>query len=135
MLSLSFTPKNNKFVKINMNLLAKYKEEGDNQLINIKRELTRSLVDYRLFQELKNINNSFFVIIRKLNTEEYTSTNDLIEDKRRLRIACEVFTKHCKSAVSIPIYENIFEHCQSLMYTMQKLVEIAKEISREELNL
>ena len=35
----------------------------------------------------------------------------------------------------IPIYENIFEHCQSLMYTMQKLVEIAKEISREELNL
>ena len=48
---------------INPNLLQAYREQGDICLVNIKRELTRSLVDYKRFQELQQINNDFFVII------------------------------------------------------------------------
>ena len=129
---LSYTnyKKENTPLFINKDLLSKYKEKGDICLVNIKRELTRSLVDYKLFQKLQQVNNDFFVIVDYLDSEHYTNLKEIIDDKTKLLNDINVFTRNCKSNVSPDIYENIFEDCNKLMITIHKLVEIVKTINK-----
>ena len=129
---LSYTnyKKENTPLFINKDLLSKYKEKGDICLVNIKRELTRSLVDYKLFQKLQQVNNDFFVIVDYLDSEHYTNLKEIIDDRTKLLNDINVFTRHCKSNVSPDIYENIFEDCNKLMITIHKLVEIVKTINK-----
>ena len=129
---LSYTnyKKENTPLFINKDLLSKYKEKGDICLVNIKRELTRSLVDYKLFQKLQQVNNDFFVIVDYLDSEHYTNLKEIIDDRTKLLNDINVFTRNCKSNVSPDIYENIFEDCNKLMITIHKLVEIVKTINK-----
>ena len=56
----SYSTYDNEPLKINPKLVEYYKNECDPYLVNLKRELTRSLVDYKLFQDLQEINNSYY---------------------------------------------------------------------------
>lgn len=111
---------------INKELLQSYRERCDTYLVNIKRELTRSLVDYKLFQELQQVNNSFFVIIDYLDCDHYTHIKEVEDDRQRLISAINVFTKHCKVCVALDIFESIIHDCNYLMITIHKLIQILK---------
>ena len=69
---------------INKNLLNRYKAEGDDYLVSIHSQLSRSLVDYKLFQELQKVNNNYYVIVDGLQCERYTQIKSLTDDKGKL---------------------------------------------------
>ena len=117
---------------INKKLLYEYKEVGDEFLINTKRELTRSLVDYKVFQQLQQINNSFFVIIDYLDCEHYTRVNDVIEDKNKLVNNINLFLRPCKTYLSRDIYDAIYDDLQGLTNTMNKLVAVVQAINKNQ---
>lgn len=116
---------------INKELLYRYKDCLDTYLVNIKRELTRSLVDYKLFQELQQVNNSVFVIIDYLDAEHYTYVKEVIDDKKVLMNSINTFLKHCNGTITKDIYDSIYDNCDLLSLTVNKLVEIVKTINEE----
>ena len=117
---------------INPNLLQAYREQCDICLVNIKRELTRSLVDYKLFQELQQINNDFFVIIDYMECGHYTKLKEVYDDRHKLIADIESFTKKCKGYIADSIYEEIFENCAKLSLIINKLVQIIKIVNEGE---
>lgn len=114
---------------INPKLLAHYKEECDIYLVDVKRQLTRSLVDYRIFQKLQDVYNYYYVIIRKLEEQEYTNINQMEDDKKYLRGLVVAFQKECKPAVSTSIYTDIMSNCNKVMLTLIKLIKIVKDVN------
>lgn len=116
---------------INKKLLYEYKEVGDSCLVNIKRELTRSLVDYKVFQQLQQINNGFFVIVDYLDCEHYFKVAEVIQDKNRLVNTINEFLKPCKSYLALDIYESIFDSCQELINTINKLIKIVQTCNKD----
>jgi hypothetical protein len=116
---------------INKKLLYEYKGVGDSCLVNIKRELTRSLVDYRVFQQLQQLNNSFFVIIDYLDCDHYFKVAEVIQDKNTLVNTINVFLKPCKSYLSTSIYNSIFDSCQELVNTINKLIKIVQTCNKD----
>lgn len=114
---------------INPNLLQAYREQCDICLVNIKRELTRSLVDYKIFQQLQQVNNDFFVIVDYMECEHYTSIDEVMKDKHTLVVDMEVFTKNCKNAIAEDIYNSIYENCVELSLIVNKLVQIIKIVN------
>jgi hypothetical protein len=115
---------------INKQLLYEYKDNGDDYLVETKRQLTRSLVDYKVFQQLQQINNSFFVIIDYLDCDHYTRVKDVVDDKNKLVTNINLFLKPCKSYLSADIYDKIYEALQGLVNTMNKLVAVVQTINK-----
>ena len=115
---------------INKQLLYEYKEAGDECLVETKRQLTRSLVDYKVFQQLQQINNSFFVIIDYLDCDHYTRVKDVLDDKNRLVTNINLFLKPCKSYLSADIYDTIYDTLQELANVMNKLVAVVQAINK-----
>lgn len=118
-------------LKISHEILSKYKEESDIHLVDIRRELTRSLVDYRRFQELQKVNNDFFRIINGLSECEFTSITQLNSEKSRLVADVETLLKACKSSISSDIYSSIRDSAHKLMLTINKLLQIVVTVNEE----
>lgn len=131
MISISYNNKDITPLKISDEILSKYKEESDIYLVDIRRELTRSLVDYRRFQELQKVNNDFFSIIHGLYEGEFTSVTQLNSDKSKLVSDVETLLKSCKSSISSDIYSSIRDSSRKLMLTINKLIQIVITINEE----
>ena len=116
---------------INPKLVDYYKEQCDTYLVNLKRELTRSLVDYHLFQQLQDINNSFIIIIDKLLNKEYIATSQILDDYKILTDAVNIFQKGCYPVINGDIYESIRYYCKLLLITMNKLITTVRTINSE----
>ena len=116
---------------INPKLVDYYKEQCDTYLVNLKRELTRSLVDYHLFQQLQDINNSFIIIIDKLLNKEYIATSQLLDDYKILTDVVNIFQKGCYPVINGDIYESIRYYSKLLLITMNKLITTVKTINSE----
>lgn len=116
---------------INKDLLYKYKEETDICLVNIRGELTRSLVDYKIFQQLQQVNNYTFVIIDYLDSEHYTDLKTINDDKAILSNNIDKLLNHCKNCVNGNIYDSIYNNCVKLVITIHKLVQIVKTINNK----
>lgn len=117
---------------LNPNLLQAYREQCDICLVNLKRELTRSLVDYKLFQELQQINNDFYVIIDYMECGHYTKMKEVYDDQHKLVVDMEIFTKNCKTNLITSIYEEILGNCREISLIMNKLVQIIKIVNEGE---
>ena len=128
---VNFNNKEPEPLLINKKLLYDYKEQGDVCLVNIKRELTRSLVDYKLFQQLQQINNDFFIIVDYLDCEHYFKVAEVIKDKNILKNDLDDFIVNCKSNIGLDIFETIDEDCKELMIVIQKLVTIVSQINKQ----
>lgn len=115
---------------INKQLLEEYKEEGDSCLVNIKRELTRCLVDYTLFQKLQQINNSFFVIVDYLFNDHYYTISEVLADKTQLLNSINIFLRPCKGSVPTDVYDGIYESSQNLINVINKLIMILQTINK-----
>ena len=116
-------------LKINKELLFKFKEECDIQLSVLHRELTRALVDYKLFQQLQLINNDTFKIIDSLDNDEYTTLKEVNDDRTKLIADMDDFLSHCKHCVASNIYDPVYEHCNDLSLIIFKLVQILTTIN------
>ena len=116
---------------VNTNLLQSYREQCDIYLVNLKRELTRGLVDYKLFQQLQQINNDFYVIIDYMENEHYTYIKEVEDDKHKLVVDMQLFVKDCKHAVSGEIWNSLQENCADLSLAINKLVQIIKIVNKE----
>ena len=123
--------KNNEPLVINPRLVEYYKEQCDIYLVNLKRELTRSLVDYKLFQYLQEVNNSFYIIVSKLLDEEYLSVSQLLDDSKLLTNVVNTFQKSCYPDIGGNIFDSIYQNCEYLLMTMNKLIQIIKTINSE----
>lgn len=130
MISISYN-KDTPPLKINKNLLSVYKNECDTYLVDIRRELTRSLVDYRRFQELQKVNNDFYEIIHSLNEGEFVNISQLDSVKHQLVLDLETFLKNCKSTADTDIYEPIQHSARKLMMTVHKLIQIVITVNEE----
>ena len=117
---------------INKQLLYEYKEEGDSCLVNVKRELTRCLVDYKVFQKLQEVNNSFFVIVDYLDRDIYYSVAEVVKDKNVLLNNINLFLKPCKIYLPTEIYNAIYNSLQILINTINKLIMILKSINKNQ---
>lgn len=116
---------------VNPNLLQAYREQCDIYLVNLKRELTRGLVDYKLFQQLQQINNDFYVIIDYMENEHYTYIKEVEDDKHKLVVDMQLFVKDCKQAVSREIWDSLQENCVNISLSINKLVQIIKIVNKE----
>lgn len=116
---------------ISPKLLSYYREECDVYLVDIKRQLTRSLVDYRVFQKLQDVYNYYYVIIRKLEEQEYTNLNEIADDKKILHALMTELQKECKPAVSTDIYDDVISNCNKVMLTLIKLIQIIKTVNTD----
>ena len=114
---------------INKVLLQSYKDSCDSCLVNLRRELSRSLVDYRLFQKLQQINNDTFIIIDYLDCEHYTYIKEIEDNKKELVSDINSFLKHCKNCITLDIYNIIFSYCEELTRTIQKLIQIVRTVN------
>lgn len=130
MISISYN-KDTPPLRINKNLLSVYKNECDTYLVDIRRELTRSLVDYQRFQELQNVNNGFYNIIHGLDEGEFINISQLNSVKHQLVLDLEAFLKNCKTSIDTDIYEPIQRSSRKLMLTVHKLIQILTTINEE----
>ena len=87
-------------------------------------------MDYKVFQQLQQINNSFFVIIDYLDCDHYTRVKDVLDDKNRLVTNINLFLKPCKSYLSTDIYDTIYDTLQELVNVMNKLVAVVQAINK-----
>lgn len=123
-----------KSMSINTDMLNNYKKESDMYLINVKRELTKQLVDYRCFKKLQTVNNSFYVILKNLHERYYTNSNLLIKDKEVLQKEIDLFLKSIKVEVSNEKFNNINNSLGKLILVVTKLIKIADSMLRNERN-
>ena len=123
-----------KSMSINTDMLNNYKKESDMYLINVKRELTKQLVDYRCFKKLQTVNNSFYVILKNLHERHYTNSNLLIKDKEVLQKEIDLFLKSIKVEVSNEKFNNINNSLGKLILVVTKLIKIADSMLRNERN-
>lgn len=125
----SYSTYNNEPLKINPKLVEYYKDECDPYLVNLKRELTRSLVDYKLFQDLQEINNSYYKIISGLIDNTYTSLTELFNDSKTLTNNTNKFQKSCYGKIDGDIFDSIYRNCENILLTINKLTQTVKTVN------
>lgn len=125
----SYSAYDNEPLKINPKLVEYYKNECDPYLVNLKRELTRSLVDYKLFQDLQEINNSYYKIISGLIDNTYTSLTELFNDSKTLTNNTNKFQKGCYGKIDGDIFDSIYHNCENILITINKLTQTVKTVN------
>lgn len=107
-------------IHINDELLGKYKRDFDVCLINIKREMSRRLVDYTLFKKLQKMYNSFYVIIYGLSNYKYTDIYNFKTDISKFEKMLDSFKSDCKNLLHEDSYNVIDSECVYIVKLLRK---------------
>ena len=118
-------------LRVNTDLVNEYKRQADVYLLDMRRELTRALVDYIAFRDLQLVNNSFFDIVDKLLNQEFTCLSELRDSNQKLVVTLETFLKVCKQSVEANIYVPINLSARKFILTVHKLIQIIESINEE----
>lgn len=118
-------------LRVNIDLVNEYKHQADIYLLDMRRELTRALVDYIAFRDLQLVNNSFFDIVDKLLNQEFTCLSELRDSNQKLVVTLETFLKVCKQSVEVNIYTPINISARKFILTVHKLIQIIESINEE----
>lgn len=118
-------------LRVNIDLVNEYKRQADIYLLDMRRELTRALVDYIAFRDLQLVNNSFFDIVDKLLNQEFTCLSELRDSNQKLVVTLETFLKVCKQSVEVNIYAPINISARKFILTVHKLIQIIESINEE----
>ena len=119
---------------VDQDLLVDYKRICDRYLINIRRNLTKQLVFYKVYCDLQYVDNSFFVIIDKLLNDLYTGIDQLDKDYSVLIKYCNTFLKNSERIVPNNIHDLVEKDIKSLQLAMDKLIYILKNFCISEDN-
>lgn len=127
---LEFVEEPNSYIYLNIDMLNRYKHEADVCLINAKRELTKQLVDYKIFNQLQKINNSFYCILNGLYKQKYYNGFQLISDKTKLEKNINQFLRNVVSELPEDKYSLIEDNLKTLKLIITKLLKIVDEMLR-----
>lgn len=110
--------------QINQDLVLDYKRACDRILVNIRRNLTRQLIFYKVYCDLQEVYNSYYVIIDKLTNELYESVEDLRKDYAVLTKYARTFIRNSTTIVPDTIHEIVSGDIDDFLLTMDKLIYI-----------
>ena len=113
---------------IDNDLVADYKITCDQYLVNVRRNLTRQLVFYKVYNYLQKVNNTYFVIIDKLMNNQYESLEQLKKDYSEFEKECNSFIKNCETVIPENIINRVKKDIDKLRLAMNKLLYIAENI-------
>lgn len=110
--------------QINQDLVVDYKRTCDRILVNIRRNLTRQLIFYKVYCDLQEVYNSYYVIIDKLINELYESVEDLRRDYADLTKYSKAFIRNSTTIVPENIHEVVSDEIDQFLLAMDKLIYI-----------
>ena len=111
------------------NIIIKHKDAGDVCLVAMHSELSKSLINYKLFIYLQDLNNAYFNLLEKLYYHKYTYFSEAIKDKKEFNNVLNIFLRHCEDELALYIYSVIKTQCNKLSKNIANLFLILNEIN------
>lgn len=118
--------------KINHDIVLEYKRICDTYLVNIRRNMTRQCVDFRLYGPMNKVFNSYGNIIESLLEDKYTDIREFEADYRRLEQSCNDYKKDADIQLVGFVYSNVCEELDMLVLAMNKLKYIIDNFCMQE---
>lgn len=114
-----------KHLFVDEDLVIKYKKRSDVYLIDIKRELTKQPVYYKIYEYYQNLCNTFYAIIEQLLDGTCETESDLRAISEEFYKACTSFIKQCESIISERSYDFVCKCVENLKMVIDKIVYIS----------
>lgn len=111
------------------NIIIKHKDAGDVCLVAMHSELSKSLINYKLFIYLQDLNNAYFNLLEKLYYHKYTYFSEAKEDKKKFDETLNIFLTHCKDELALYIYNTVKYQCDKLIKNIANLFLVLNEIN------
>jgi hypothetical protein len=111
---------------VDQDLVIDYKRVCDRYLVNIRRNLSKQLVFYKVYYDLQQVNNSYFEIIDKLINELYEYVADLDKDYSVFIRNCNTFLKNSENIIPQNIHYLVDSDIKSIQLSLDKLIYIIK---------
>ena len=111
---------------VDPDLVVDYKRICDRFLISMKHNLTKQLISYKVYYDLQQVNNSYFVMIDKLLNELYEDVSYLDKDYAEYVKCCNTFLKNSERIVPDNIHDLVEDDINSMQLALNKLIYILK---------
>ena len=111
---------------VSQDMVLGYKKTCDSYLVDIRRNMTKQLLDYRLYTPLKELYNAYGKLILDVANNKYCDMKDFDTDYKQLVTAEKAFTQDIKGRVSDDIYAKICEDVDFMHKNIDKLVYVLK---------
>ena len=110
--------------KIDPDLVVDYKVICDEILVNIRRNLSRQLIFYKVYYDLQQMYNGFFSIFDKLLNNLYEDSSVFNKDVSDFKGLCNVLLKNSENIIPENIHNLVDSDIKKLLLTIDKLVYI-----------
>lgn len=110
--------------KIDPDLVVDYKVICDEILVNIRRNLSRQLIFYKVYYDLQQLYNGFFSIFDKLLNNLYEDSSVFNKDVSDFKGLCDVLLKNSENIIPENIHDLVDSDIKKLLLTIDKLVYI-----------
>lgn len=120
--------------KINRDTVIDYKRTADSYLINIRRNMTRQLVDFRLYAPMNKLFNIYGKIISGFIDGTYTDVSQFTSDYSKFESACKEYTKAIEGKIHDKPFATICNEIEMLSLCLMKLKYIAENYCVQEDN-
>ena len=114
-----------KHLFVNSDLVIKYKKRCDVFLMDIKRELTKQPIYYKIYEYYQKVCNTFYAIIENLLDGTCETESDLRAISEEFYKACTAFIKQCEAVISEISYDFVCSRIDLLKRAMDKLIQVA----------
>ena len=111
---------------IDPDLVVDYKRICDRYLISMKHNLTKQLIPYKVYYDLQQVSNSYFVMIDKLLKGLYEDVSYLDKDHADYIKWCNTFLKNSERIVPDNIHDLVEDDINSMQLALNKLIYILK---------
>lgn len=111
-------------INIDRDLVRTYKSSCDTYLVAIKRNLTKQLVDYRVYYKLQLLDNAFGKIINNLLNDTYDDIDLYEQDKHNFEVVVNDFEGYLADIISERLYNTTLSYLNRLGREMTKLYYI-----------
>lgn len=105
-----------------------YKKECDVHLGAMKHQLSRQLIDYKVYYYLQKLYNSFYKILKGLLEETYEDIKTWNEDKKDLELACKTFASSMKGSVPEKVQQRVINQLDMFQTEMNKLYNVLQTV-------
>ena len=103
-----------------------YKKTCDSYLVDIRRNMTKQLLDYRLYTPLKELYNTYGKLILGIANGTYVDMKEFDTDCGLFTHAAKDFAQDIKNRVSEDMYTKICYDVDCVQKSIDKLIYILK---------
>lgn len=105
-----------------------YKKECDVHLGAMKHQLSRQLIDYKVYFHLQKVYNAFYQIIKGLLEETYEDIKTWNEDKKNLELELKTFVSSMKGTVPEKVQDRVLKQVDMFQTEMNKFYNVLQTI-------